>query len=215
MKLRHESFIQDFTAILAQQKALKQSDAKTLAKNYQDRDDVTFEEYLLDEGIDKMEILKAMATYFQVPAVDVIGEFFDHYLLRLFEKDVMLRVGFIPHSRENDTLFVIAANPLYPDLRHIIGKFVSHDISFMVGFIGDIRESIEEYYDESITYQPNDIANEQMERSGMEVHPMGQTLENLDLDSEIPVIYQETNDDYEGQQEIGRVYENSTDDYEN
>lgn len=213
MKLRHENFVQDFIEILAQQKSLKHSDSKSLAKNYKDRDDVTFEEYLLDEGIDKMEILRAMATYFQVPAVDVIGEFFDHYLLRLFEKDVMLRVGFIPHSRDNDTLYVIAANPLYPDLRHIISKFVSHDVSFMVGFISDIRKSVEEYYDESITYQPNDIANELMERSGMEVHPL--TESDLTQDGQIPSIFQETVNDYEGYQEIGEVDENNTDDYEN
>lgn len=208
MKLQNESFIESFAEILTQQKAITKADAKAFIKNFKDTDDVIFEEYLLTAGIDKMDILKAMSTYFQVPSIDVIGEFFDHYILRLFEKDTMLRLGFIPYLRENDTLYIIAANPFHKDLRHIIGKFVSHDISFMVGFISDIRQSVQEYYDESITYQPNDIQNELMERSGMEVHPHNE-------DGEIPAIFQETVNDYEGYQEISEVYENRRDDYDN
>lgn len=208
MKSQNESFVTGFSEILTQQKAITKDDAQSFIKNFKDSDDVTFEEYLLNAGIDKQEILKAMSTYFQVPSIDVIGEFFDHYLLRLFEKDTMLRHGFIPYARENDTLYIIAANPLQKDLRHIIGKFVSHDVSFMVGFISDIRRSVQEYYDESITYQPNDIQNELMERSGLEVHPHNE-------DAQVPVIFQETVNDYEGYQEISEVYENRRDDYDN
>lgn len=189
---RLESFVEDFGKALAKQNVLTVQDVKALEKAYRDQNDVTFEEFLLTEGlVEKGQLLKAMTEYYQVPAMDVQGVFFDHYLLSLFPKDVMLRLGFIPYKRENDILTVIAANPHHPLLANLINKYIVHDIEFRVGLLTDIRSAIEEFYDASLTPNPNSIQNQRMERSQIEVH------ESTEPDFRIPEDVQETIDDYE------------------
>lgn len=193
---REKSFVEAFSNILIQQHLLQKQDTHLLAQEFTNRDDVTYEEFLLEEGlVEKEDLLKAMSQYYGVPAVDVLGEFFEHYLIHLFPKDVMLRWGFIPHYRDNDTLFVIAANPTHPDLPWIINQYIFHDISFRVGFLSDIRETIEEFADTSITPNPNDIENQRMERSQLDVHPSDELKQNENR--EIPEDVEQTIDDYE------------------
>jgi type IV pilus assembly protein PilB len=187
-----ESFVEDFGKALAKQHALTLQDVKMLAQTYKDHNDLTFEEFLLSEGlVDKAALLQAMTDYYQVPAMDVQGVFFDHYLLSLFPKDVMLRLGFIPYKREGDVLTVIAANPNHPLLSGIINRYIVHDIEFRVGFLSHIRSAIQEFYDSSITPNPNSIQNQRMERSQIDVHESNQP------DFRIPEDVQETIDDYE------------------
>jgi hypothetical protein len=184
--------IDGLSTILARHHLITISDMEGLRKSFNHRDDISFEDFLLEEGVvEKTELLQALSEYYSVPPCDVVGLFFDHHNLRLIPKDVLLVHNMIPYEREGDNLWVVAAEPDDPHISVVLGEYVSHNILFMVGIAQDIRDAINEYYDESDTYQPNDIANQLMERSQQEVH-----LPDED-DSRIPHIVEETVDDYE------------------
>lgn len=205
--------VEELSAILVRNNVLSFQDAQALRQEFIYRDDISFEDFLLEQGVvEKEDLLQALSDYYGVPAVDVIGEFFDHQFLRLIPKDVMIRHAMIPFWRDGDTLGVVAAQPDDPHLLVVLGDYVTHDITFMVGLAQDIIESIEEFYDESITYQPNDIENRQMERSAwdeyspteIESHNMERSSRieypneiDTELNQRIPLLVETTDDDYE------------------
>lgn len=195
-----KKFIDDIGIILTQKHLISPQDLVSLHKSFKDRNDVSFEDFLIEEGIvEKSDLLNALSQYYNVPAMDVVGEFFDHHNTRLIPKDVMLQHLFIPYKRpdDSDNLWVVAANPNDPHLRVVIGEQVTHHINFMVGLPQDIRDAIEENYDESITYQPNEIQNQKMERSQLDVHPGLRVQRPDDSNLEIPNTWQDNIDDYE------------------
>jgi hypothetical protein len=145
------------TKVLIDQGALKSSERIPLEKAFHDRGQTQFEDFLLEEGIiTKEQLLAALATLYGVAACDVEGEFFDHHLVTLFPKDVMLRNFFIPYQRDGDLLVCIAANPNNPALLEIIGKFVSYDIVYMVGIPRHIVDEVQEFSDRSLTDFPRE-----------------------------------------------------------
>ncbi len=144
----NQSFIDEFCEILQRLHALKDRDVSALKKDFANRSDLTFEEFLIDEGIiSRKDLLEALGEYYHMPAVDVMGLFFDHHLVVMFPKDVLLRNNFIPYMRDGDVLSVIAGNPEDPNLAEIIGKYVSYDVAIFAGFFRDIQEEIEDFYD--------------------------------------------------------------------
>lgn len=190
----HKDFVSGLSALLTKRKLISPADMISLEKEFHARAEVSFEDFILETGIiDREDLLEALSQYYGIPQLDVTGAFFDHQFLNLIPKGVMLRHLFIPYYRDegSDSLWVVAANPDDPHLLYVIGKYINHDINFMVGLPQDIHDAIREFYDESITYQPNSIANQQMERSQGEVFTSDQ------LDSRIPLIFEETIDDYE------------------
>ena len=193
--------IDGIAAILTAHHLIGTEDLIALRTAFDNRAAITFEDFLIEEGIvEKNELLQALSEYYRVLPLDVVGVFFDHYLLTLVPKNVLLKHYMIPYMREGDNLWVVAAEPNDPHLPVVLGKYLSHNINFMVGLAQDIRDSIEEFYDESITYQPNDIANELMERSAQEVHETDQYQQDVahhEYIEDIPLIVEETVDDYE------------------
>ncbi len=200
--------IEGISSILARNHIIGLDDLASLRSSFTEEDDITFEDFLIEEGIvDKNDLLQALSEYYRVPYLDVVGEFFDHYLVRLVPEDVLLTHLFIPYMRENDNLWVVAAEPDDPHLPVVLGRYQSHHFNFMVGLPQDIRDAIREYYDESITYQPKHISNALMERSAQEVHEPDQleqdlTRPNLEVAhrefiEDVPLIVEETDDDYE------------------
>lgn len=194
--------IEGISAILARHHLIEPNDLASLRSSFEHRDDITFEDFLVEEGIvDRGDLLQALSEYYGVPQLDVVGEFFDHYLIRLVPKDVLLRHLFIPYLRENDNLWVVAAEPDDPHLPVVLGQYLSHNFNFMVALPQDIRDAIEEFYDRSDTYQPYDIANQQMERSAIDVHEPDQikqdNVRHPELIDDIPLEVQDTVDDYE------------------
>ena len=190
--MKHKEAIDGLSIILARNHKISAVDMEALHHSFHQSDDIAFEDFLLEEGVvEKEDLLEALSQYYGVPQCDVVGLFIEHYLLTLFPKDVLLEHMMIPISREDDTLWVVAAEPNDPHLPVVLGRYVSHSFAFMVGIAQDIRDTIREFADESDTYQPNDIANQQMERSQQEVHTA------YDDDPRIPLIVEETVDDYE------------------
>ncbi len=196
--MKQPNMIEDLSSILARKRIIKPDDVRLFKSSFANREDISFEDFLLEQGIvTKEDLLLALSEYYNVPALDVVGEFFSHRLLRLFPKDVLLEHFILPFRREGDMLSVVTAEPDDPHLRVILGQYISHDITFMVGFAQDIRDAIEEFYDESITYQPHDLENQLMERSAQEVHPSDQLYVEDHPNEEIPMIVEPTIDDYE------------------
>lgn len=190
--MNHSDIVEGLSAVLTNRKLISPADMLDLEKEFHGRSDIAFEDFLLETGlIDREDLLEALSQYHGVPQLDVVGTFFDHQFLRLLPIEVMLNHLVIPYYRDegSDFLWVVAANPSDPHLLYVLGKYISHDINFMVGLPQDIHDAIREFYDESNTYQPNSIANQLMERS------QGQVFD--ELDERIPLIYEETIDDYE------------------
>lgn len=145
------TFVEAVCQYLEKKKALKNIDSNALQKMYAERSDLSFDEFVLEEDlVERDDLLEAIGDYYKVPAIDVEGLFFEHHLVTMFPKDVMLRNVFIPYEHDGEVLIVIAAHPQDQYLPEIIGKFVSYDVTFMVGLAEDIIDAVEEFYDESI-----------------------------------------------------------------
>ena len=68
--------IEGISAILARHHLIAFDDLASLRSSFNHRDDITFEDFLIEEGIvDKSDLLKALSEYYRVPALDVVGEF--------------------------------------------------------------------------------------------------------------------------------------------
>lgn len=163
----NEAFIDELIKILNRNKALKTHDATTLKRLFGKRSDVAFEEFLIDEDIvEKEDLLTALGEYYNVPSFDVEGAYFEHQLIKMFPKDIMLRYTFIPYEKEGDILMVVAATPDDPELPDIIGRYVSYDVQFMAGYFEDIIDQVEDVYDEPVTdeEEDEDIREEKEER---------------------------------------------------
>ena len=174
-KNRDKEFIDGFCAILVKNKALKNRDAHDLEVEFERSTAIYFEDFLLAEDlVSKEDLLQALGEYYQMPAIDVVGIFFDHHLVRMFPQDVMLRNGFIPFERDQDILIVIAARPRHPALPEIIGDFVSYDVTFMAGLYEDICGQVEAFYDQSI-----ETAEIQMFEDTTDKHEENQRLEDI------------------------------------
>jgi hypothetical protein len=93
-KNRDEVFIHSLCEILVKNRALKNRDSKDLQDLFERSTALYFEDFLLEEDlVSKEDLLQALSEYYQMPAVDVIGIFFDHHLVRMFPKDVMIRTS--------------------------------------------------------------------------------------------------------------------------
>lgn len=142
-----ENFVDKFTEILIQKKAITKETAAALKKDFHNRTSVPLEEFLIEEGlVEESDVLEALSVYYQVPPIDVTGVFFEHHLVTMFPQSLMKRKRFIPFKHDGDILIVVASNPRDPELPDIIGDYVSYDVAFMVGIKRDITNAIEEFY---------------------------------------------------------------------
>src|SRR3970040_717311 len=121
--MKHEAFVKGLTKILHKRNVIPKKEADALAKVFKDSEKPYFDDFLLDEGIvDKDDLLPALAEYFQVPAFDVIGYFFDHALVRMFPKNLLMTRAIIPMELDENMLIMVASNPDDPELLSMIGN---------------------------------------------------------------------------------------------
>src|SRR5690606_30160744 len=107
-------------------------------------------------------LLKVLQDYYNVTAMDVLGEMFDHDLLRQFPKDVLLRNCCIPYRQDGPLLIVVTDNPLNEDLDEILGEYVSYDFHYYVGIPRHIDMMIKDFYqDELYTQDFEEIIDEE------------------------------------------------------
>ena len=171
-----KQFVDRLSAILVSHHVLVQAELPVYHAQFAKSEHDGFEYFLLDEGIvTKEQLLHALSVYYDIPAVDVEGFFFDTELLRNFPKDFLLRNEVIPLQLDEDFLVVAAANPFNQTLVSAIGTYVSTDIQFNVGLGRDICDAIKEYYDHSMT----EDAHEFEDASGYEVDESQEDPKNI------------------------------------
>ncbi len=150
--MKHEAFVKKLTDILHKRHVISKDEANALAEAFKGSAKPYFDDFLLDEGIvDKEDLLPALAEYYQLPAFDVMGYFFDHSLLRMFPKNLLFNRAVIPMERDENMLIMVASNPNDPELLSMIGSFVSYDIRFNIGIRQDIMNAVQEFYDQSVS----------------------------------------------------------------
>lgn len=117
--------------------------------NFGNQSDVTFDEFVLSEGIiSKEDLLLALSELYEVPAIDVQGYFFDIGLVKSFPKEFLLQYGVIPLAVDEDLMTVVAFEPDLPGLDSKLEEYGSYVIEFRVGLLQDILDAIRDSYDE-------------------------------------------------------------------
>jgi len=146
------SFEAGLLQILIRMHVISGEDALALEQAYHASDINQFDEFLLSEGIvDEENLLQALSEYYQVPAFDVVGYFFEHHYVHMFPKGVLLRNVMIPMEVEGNCMIVVASNPNNPELLVELGNYVSYDIQFYVGIGRHICDAVEEFSDKADT----------------------------------------------------------------
>ena len=149
---QRETFAQAIANILVKQNVVTPEEGKALQKAFKDSSKEAFDNFLLEKGlVDPENLLKALADHYQVPAFDVVGYFFEHYLLHMFPKGFLLRNAITPLEVDENIMVVVASEPNDPDLLSKIGEHVSYDIRFRVGIRRDICDAVKEFYDRAPT----------------------------------------------------------------
>lgn len=168
-----ETLLEGLVRILSKKEILQSKDVVVLQHEFENHEAQYVEDFLLEEGlVDKEQLLVALQEFYGVQAVDVLGAIFDHDLVTMFPKDVLLRNCCIPYYRDGNVLFVIAASPQNDDLEVKLREFVSYDIEFFVGIPRHIDMMVKDFYQDelyAVDYEENiDRAAEDEEDERME-----------------------------------------------
>ena len=180
---REQKMIEGILNILCDRHIFKREDAAELEKQFRRSEIERFEDYLIDEDlVDKSDLLAALKQYYNVPAIDVMGESFDHDLLTKFPQDVLLRNCCIPYRQDGPLLFMIAADPTDENLDEILGKFVSYDFEYFVGIPRHIDMMIKDFYQKEMYKEDfEDIVDEEArERDTVHIDEYDDQLIHLD-----------------------------------
>jgi len=157
------NFVTGLVAVLVENEVITAKEAQALIQDFGNQSSASFDEFVLSEGlISKEDLLLAVSRYYQVPAVDVRGYFFDIGLVKSFPKDFLIRYGIIPMETEQNIMTVIAYCPDLPGLDSKIEEYESYVIEYRVGLWRDIIDVIDECFDEPILTE-QDMCGEEAE----------------------------------------------------
>lgn len=149
------NFVDGICDILVKQKSVSKNEAEAMRKEFHDRSQIAFDDFLMSEGlVPKENVLKALSEYYNVPAMDVVGYFFDHDLVADFPKEFLLEHIMIPLSVDGDAdiIFFVANDPSISGLTSEIEKYSPYAVEFLVSTAQDIIDEIRNQYDKSPTY---------------------------------------------------------------
>ncbi len=177
-----ETFEAALSRILVKQEAISAEESKALQKVFHDSKKEQFDEFLLDKGlVEENDLLEALAIYYEVPAVDVVGLFFDTFLLRKFPKGFLLRNGIIPLEVDENIMVMVASEPNDSELLDKIGKHVSYNIRFYVGLRRDICDTAKEFYDKAYTEESQDKDLREERRLSKEMAEMEDDEDEMEI----------------------------------
>lgn len=156
-------------SLFVKQEYFSETEGAALAQAFKRSTHQSFDDFLLDQGmVTKDHILHVLSLYYEVPAFDVTGYFFDHALLLEFPKEILLQYEIIPLELDEMILIVVASNPTNPELLPILGKYCSYDIQFRVGIARDITDAVKEFYDRALTELDDPDIIERERRAALE-----------------------------------------------
>src|SRR5436190_24344524 len=111
------SFEAGLLTILVKMRVIAAEDALSIEQSFHDSDVDQLDDFLLSEGIvDEENLLQALSEYYQVPAFDVVGYFFERQYVRMFPKDMLLQNVIIPLEVDENIMVVVTSRPDNPDL---------------------------------------------------------------------------------------------------
>ena len=178
----HETFVDKLSDIFIAQGIFTVEQAHDMKRLFHESSKEAFDDFLLEEGlISEDKLLKALSEYYQVPSFDALGYFFNHQLLSLFSKEVLLRNSMIPLWLEEDILTFIASEPDNPELREIIDSYVDFGIEFYVGLRRDINDAINEFFDRA----PTEVSEQVLEAKEEDIQELvqeGSTITGDDIE---------------------------------
>lgn len=178
-----ETFEAALSRILVKQEAISAEESKAIQKVFYDSKKEQFNEFLLDKGlVEEDDLLEALAIYYEVPAVDVVGLFFDTFLLRKFPKGFLLRNGIIPLEVDENIMVIVASEPNDSELLDKIGKHVSYNIRFYVGLRRDICDTAKEFYDKAYTEESQDKDLRKERRLSKEMTEMEDDEDEMEIE---------------------------------
>ena len=106
--MEHSSFVTRFAQALVKNKVMKEPEAESFIQEFHDRAKGNVVSFLLEEGIvEREDILKALASVFDVPSYDVRGHFFNHEILLLFPQEFLEEHSLIPLEIDEDIMKAI------------------------------------------------------------------------------------------------------------
>ena len=176
MKRTHEYALR-ITGFFVKNNILSETRALDLQRALANDPHIVFDTFVLEEGfVTKPDLLKALGIYYNLPTFDAEGYFFSHFLLRMFPKDIMIKNGFIPLDIDGEILTVIAAPPFDYKLQEIVNRYVSYNITFLIGLYRDIVGAIEEFYDLAPTVDPEIVHDIDIDQEKAETEQSAYTL---------------------------------------
>lgn len=177
-----ETFEAALSRILVKQEVISAEESKAIQKVFHDSKKEQFDEFLLDKGlVEENDLLEALSIYYEVPAVDVVGLFFDTFLLRKFPKGFLLRNGIIPLEVDENIMVMVASEPNDSELLDKIGKHVSYNIRFYVGLRRDICDTAKEFYDKAYTEESQDKDLREERRLSKEMAEMEDDEDEMEI----------------------------------
>lgn len=163
---KNNSFVPRFAEALVKNNIMQEAEAESFVQEFYDRAKGNVVSFLLEEGlVEKEDVLTALGSVFNVPSFDVRGHFFNHQWLLSFPKDFLMQKAIIPLEVDEDIMTVVMSNPEDEDSIDELESYVSNNINVYVGIQEDIRDAIEEYYDEDVITAETE---EQQKESGNE-----------------------------------------------
>lgn len=165
-----ETFVQKLSEIMLKHHIIGGDEEKAIQKAFRDSSKPSFVNFLLEQGlVSRPAMLNILSEYYNVPAFDVVGQFFSRQLLNQIPQGVLIRNKIIPLRVDENMLIVVASEPDNPELLPKIGEHVSYDVRFLVGLEQDIIDAVREFYEMALTEVPEALdrreAKEQKEEA--------------------------------------------------
>jgi len=149
--IKNDKFINRLAVALVKLKVMSDSESESFIKEFQERSKGRIDDFLIDENvIDREVLLKALQMVYGLATYDVRGHFFNHLVVLLFPKDVLMSKGIIPLDIDDDIMTIVVSNPEDEEVLDLLGNYVPYSVNMLVGIHRDILDAIEEYYDEDV-----------------------------------------------------------------
>ena len=149
--MEKKSFVVRFAEALVKNDVFKEPEAESFIQEFHDRAKGNVVSFILEEGLVEVEdILKALASVFDLPSFDVRGYFFNHELLLLFPQEFLKEKAVIPVEVDEDIMTVVMSNPEDEETLEMLGNYANYNVNVYVGIEEHIHEAIDEYYDTDV-----------------------------------------------------------------
>ena len=147
----YKQYVEELTAILVSNDALGPEDGEAMQREFYNYTLASYEDFLLEMGVlDRYQLLEALEQYYNVRAIDVLGEVFDPTLVQQIPYHVLIEHNAVPYGQDGAQLMVVTGNPQSDEIESAFGDYVSYDLVFFVGIPRHIRLMVQDYYQDSL-----------------------------------------------------------------